>query len=76
MRQQTMSFGASIEFRRNMGVTAERTAMRSSHNSHDVVFQTWPNRQSMAKSIRMQQQRVGKPTDWKALVPLTDTDGF
>ena len=75
MRTQSMSFGASIEFRRNMGITAERTAIRGT-SGHGVTFDTWSTRQAMAKAIRKQQQRVPHYTDWKALVPLKDGEGY
>ncbi len=77
MKTETMSFGRSIEYRRTLP-HPERTAMRSAsgHMNFDVVFRVWPNRASMTKTIRMQQQRESQQTDWKAIVPLTDTEGF
>lgn len=42
----------------------------------DVQFQVWPNRASMAKSIRMQQKRAAKHGDWTPLIPLTDGEGY
>lgn len=96
MKTVTMSFGRSVEFRREMELSRkERTAIKSHpagrgrrlhqgrhglwfvQESHwDVTFQTWPNRASMAKSIRMQQQREYRNDDWRALVPLTDIEGY
>lgn len=40
------------------------------------TFQKWPNRQSLAKSIRMQQNRASRQDDWKAIVPLTLGEGY
>jgi hypothetical protein len=55
----------------------ERTARRAhSGLDFDVTFQVWPNRKAMAKSIRMQQAREPHPSDWRAVVPLTDGEGY
>lgn len=75
MKTETMSFGRSIEYRRNHP-HLERTAIKDGTHGHDVTFRTWNSRAAMAVTIRMQQQRAGKASDWKALVPLTDYDGF
>lgn len=42
----------------------------------DMVYQVWPNRASMAKTIRMQESRGAGPRDWRALVPLTPGEGY
>lgn len=42
----------------------------------DYVYQVWPSRESMAKSIRMQQRRSPHPSDWNALIALTDGEGY
>lgn len=75
MKTEVMSFSRSIDIRRNHP-NRDRMAVRSVSNSHDVAIGTWSNRSAMAQSIRMQEQRASKPTDWKAIVPLTDLEGF
>ena len=74
MKRISMPFGRTIGY---VPEHPERTA-RSAGKSWDslVTYQTWPNRQAMAKSIRMQQQREHRPDDWKACIPLTDTEGY
>ena len=42
----------------------------------DYTIQTWPNRASMARSIRMQQRGAPRIGTWKAVVPLSDGEGF
>lgn len=55
----------------------ERTAKRSGSGVFsDIYFQVWPNRESMARSIRMQQRRAYRQTDWRPLVPLSDGEGY
>jgi hypothetical protein len=56
----------------------ERTARRGCGGAmnFDMVFQVWPNRASMAKSIRMQERREYRNTDWKACVKLSDGEGY
>lgn len=56
----------------------ERTARRNASGqlSFDVVFQVWPNRASMARTIRMQEKRERRATDWRACVPLDTTEGY
>ena len=56
----------------------ERTAKRSSASglNFDVTFQVWPNRASLAKSIRMQQRRASRQDDWRPCAPLGDTEGY
>lgn len=76
MKRETMSFGRSIEYRRNHP-HKDRTAVKSAGaGGFDVTFGTWTNRAAMAKTIRMQQTRASESTDWRALVPLTDVEGY
>ena len=42
----------------------------------DVLFQVWPNRASMARSIRMQERGADFARGWKACVPLGTTEGY
>jgi hypothetical protein len=72
MKTIVMSFAAALEYQPEH---AERTAKRSMR-SFDVQFQTWPNRQSMARSIRMQQRGESRPDHWRACVPLSAGEGY
>jgi hypothetical protein len=56
----------------------ERTAYRpyTAGFSDKYTFQEWPNRPSMARSIRMQESREHKPTDWKPVIKLEPTEGY
>ncbi len=42
----------------------------------DYTIQIWTNRPAMARSIRMQEKRAGRADDWRAVVKLTDGEGF
>ena len=42
----------------------------------EYVAQEWPNRASMARSIRMQAQREHRPSDWTPFVKLSDGEGY
>lgn len=52
----------------------ERSAYKSV--SWDYTIQVWPNRESMARSIRMQQRGVPRSDCWHAVVPLTPGEGY
>ena len=56
----------------------ERTARRSGvgHLNFDVVFKVWNAREPMARTIRMQERRESRQTDWRACVKLTDGEGY
>lgn len=54
----------------------DRTAASHGPLFSDIRYQVWPNRQSMARSVRMQQRREPRQDDWRPLVKLTDTEGF
>ena len=55
----------------------DRTAYRQGTGMFaDDVYQVWPNRASMARSIRMQQKRASRPDDWHAMVPLSLGEGY
>lgn len=55
----------------------ERTAMKQGYGMFpDYIFQVWPNRQSMAKTIRMQEKRESTQHDWKAVIKLSDGEGY
>jgi len=74
MKHYTMSFAAACEHKPEF---PERTA-RKNHGGldFDVTFQVWPNRASMAKSIRMQEKRETRQTDWKPCIPLSLGEGY
>ena len=74
MKTYRLSFADSIK---HVPEHPERTAKRSSAGTDfDVTYQVWPNRASMARSIRMQQKRETRATDWRACVKLGDTEGY
>lgn len=57
----------------------ERTAYRVSATlGVDDYYQVWPNRASMARSIRMQERSGDVPLSrrWHPMVKLHDTEGF
>ena len=74
MKKYTMSFAAVNE---HVPANPERTARKTAHGfcNFDVVFQEWPNRPAMARSIRMQ-ERSGVPNKWKACQALRETEGY
>lgn len=53
----------------------ERTAYRDT-GFFNFEAQVWPNRESMARSIRMQEKRERRPTDWRPFVKLRDGEGY
>jgi hypothetical protein len=54
----------------------ERTARRSLSGIFDgVEFQVWPNRPSLARSVRMQ-ERGAPSAAWRPCVPLTPGEGY
>lgn len=55
----------------------ERTAKKSGPGVFaDYTLQVWPNRESMVRSIRMQERRAASPYDWKAILPLSTGEGY
>jgi len=54
----------------------ERTAYRVSACLADDCYQVWPNRPSMARSVRMQQTREHRTGDWVPMVKLSDVEGY
>ena len=55
----------------------ERTAYKVGYGAFaDYVFQVFPNRQSMAKCIRMQEKREHKQSDWEAVIALSAGEGY
>ena len=77
MKTERMSFAASLTHK---PVHPDRTARRSTGGdgslNFDIEFKTWPAREPMARTIRMQQKRESKVTDWRACVPLSDGEGY
>lgn len=74
MKRYTMSFADSCTHK---PVNPERTARKSGTGmSFDVTFQVWPNRASLARSIRMQERREHRTGDWKAVQALETTEGY
>lgn len=75
MKKIRMPFGRTIGY---VPEHPERTARRCESGNWEAqtIFQTWPNRASMAKTIRMQEQRATEQTDWHAFQPLGPTEGY
>lgn len=74
MKTYTMSFADACQHKPDH---PERTAKRSGTGlNFDVTFQVWPNRPSMARSIRMQQTRASNSRDWRPCVKLSDGEGY
>lgn len=71
MKKYTLSFADAISHKPEH---ADRTARKPL--GWDVQFQVWPNRASMAKTIRMQQSGENFAKAWKPCVPLTDGEGY
>ncbi len=74
MKRYTMSGAAALE---HTPAAPDRTARRCAAGflNFDVVFQVWPNRASMARSIRMQ-ERAGNSGHWQACQKLGQTEGY
>jgi hypothetical protein len=74
MKRYRLSFADSIK---HQPEHPERTARKSGSNmDFDVTFQVWPNRESMARSIRMQQRGAHRSYHWRPCVPLSDGEGY
>ena len=71
MKTYSMPFGETIGYSHPH---PERTARKQRSLFSDVIFQVWPNRKSMAKTIRLQQLREPAPDDWRPLVKLSDLE--
>ena len=63
MKQYQISFAASLEHKPEY---PERTAKKFVGQWDDVVYQVWPNRESMLKTIYMQEQGENFRKAWKA----------
>ena len=75
MKRYTLSAAAAFEHKPEH---PDRTARRwmSSGLNFDVVFQVWPNRASMARTIRMQELGIPHAGHWRACVALTPGEGY
>ena len=73
-KRVTMSFADSLSYKPDY---PERTARMSMAGiGGTIVFQTWPSRTAMARTIRMQQKGEPRATHWQACQKLTDTEGY
>ncbi len=55
----------------------ERTAYRVSPTlGVDDYYQVWSNRAAMARSIRMQERREPRSSDWRPMIKLSDGEGY
>jgi hypothetical protein len=74
VKRYTLSFAASINHPHEH---PERTAYHPGGGlDFDNHFQVWPNRASMARSVRMQQKRERHSDDWVPVVKLSDGEGY
>ncbi len=75
MKTYTLSFAGAIEHKPQH---PERTARKQAGSglNFDVTFKVWPARGAMATTIRMQQRRERRATDWHPVQPLATTEGY
>ena len=74
MKRYTMSFAQAMDHKPEH---PERTARKAGTGlNFDVTFQVWPNRQAMAKTIRMQERRTPRGDDWRAVAALSPGEGY
>jgi hypothetical protein len=71
---QTVPAGRAAEYEATI-MHPERTAKKNS-GDWDIHYAEWPNRPSMAKTIRMQQSGENFAKAWRAVQPLKTTEGF
>jgi hypothetical protein len=64
MKRYKLSFADSIK---HVPEHPERTAKRSS--DWDIVYQVWPNRAAMLKTIELQGKRAPHHADWREVRP-------
>jgi len=69
----SMPFGRTIGF---VHAHPERTASRSVSLWADTEFRVFPSREFMARMIRKQEQGPHSNRHWRAIVPLTATEGY
>lgn len=74
LKRTAMCFASTLTYH---PANPDRTARRTPHGiGADTIFQEWPSRVAMARSIRMQQKRETKSDDWQACVKLGDGEGY
>lgn len=74
VKRYRLSFAAAAS---HVPEHADRTARKSGTGmDFDETFQVWPNRASMARTIRMQQRGMPSPQHWRACVALKDGEGY
>ena len=75
MRRYTLTAAQAIE---HAPEHPERTARRHAEGflNFDVTFQVWPNRPSLARTVRMQQAGERRADDWHPVIPLRETEGY
>ena len=71
METYVLSFASSIK---HTPAHPERTAMR--RHGWDTLYQIWPNRKAMAKTIRVQEKRAANRMDWIPCQKLEDIEGY
>ena len=67
--------GRAVEYETTL-LHPERTAKKVSRDGWDYVYAQWPNRPSMAKTIRMQQSGENFAKAWRAVQPLSTGEGY
>jgi hypothetical protein len=75
MRKYTLSGADSFT---HVPEHPERTAHKAAygHLNFDRVYQVWPNRASLARTIRMQERREPRQDDWRPCVKLGLSEGY
>jgi outer membrane biogenesis lipoprotein LolB len=71
MKEYILSFADSIT---HQPEHPERTTRQNC--GWDVKFRVWNSRTVMARAIRMQEKREHYTTDFKAVIPLKETEGY
>lgn len=76
---KTVPPGRAIEYEATLPHperTARRTVTSADPMNMDLHYAEWPNRPSMAKTIRMQQSGENFRNAWRAVQALGQTEGY
>lgn len=74
MKRYRLSFADSLQ---HVPEHPDRTARKTNDGlDMDITYQVWPNRASMARSVRMQERGASRAGHWRPWVKLGDTEGY
>lgn len=74
--EYTVTLCELIRLKQNKNASVDSRVAYRSQSTWDYTVKVFPSRESMAKTIRKEQENAPRYNNWVALIPLEQNEGY